>query len=98
MQTLLRFSWNAPSCTWRDGTMEQRLGMLRPPMETGKQNRYYWKRTNSLIGDSTSTVVWDIPPTAKSGIYRIRHFGSSKNILQILKPYTGTSREFEVVP
>ncbi|XP_055947030.1 neutral ceramidase-like [Argiope bruennichi] len=61
------------------------------------ETKYYWQRTNTLIGESKSTVVWDIPATAKLGRYRIRHFGNSKNILQILKPYVGTSREFEVV-
>ncbi|GIY16303.1 neutral ceramidase [Caerostris extrusa] len=61
------------------------------------ETKYYWKRTNTLIGESISTVIWDIPPNTKPGRYRIRHFGNSKNILQILKPYTGSSREFDVV-
>ncbi|GFR10434.1 neutral ceramidase 3 [Trichonephila clavata] len=78
---------------WNNGTETWDVAATDGNWET----KYYWKRTNSLIGESRSTVVWDIPPTAKPGIYRIRHFGNSKNILQILKPYTGTSREFEVV-
>ncbi|GIY44385.1 neutral ceramidase [Caerostris darwini] len=61
------------------------------------ETKYYWKRTNTLIGESISTVIWDIPPNTKPGRYRIRHFGNSKNILQILKSYTGSSREFDVV-
>lgn len=60
--------------------------------------RYLWERTNSLIAESMSKVVWDIPEDTKPGRYRIRHFGNSKNILQVIKPYVGTSGEFDVVP
>ncbi|XP_054707374.1 putative neutral ceramidase C [Uloborus diversus] len=61
------------------------------------ETKYYWQRKNTLIADSLSTITWDIPLTTKPGRYRIRHFGNSKNILQIIKPYIGSSREFNVV-
>ena len=44
--------------------------------------RFYWHRTNSFLGESIATIIWDIPVDAKPGRYRIRHFGAAKSLLQ----------------
>jgi neutral ceramidase len=59
--------------------------------------KFYWHRTNSLFGESQATITWDIPHNTTKGIYRIRHFGASKNLLQTIKPYVGVTSEFEIV-
>ncbi|EEC20265.1 ceramidase, putative, partial [Ixodes scapularis] len=44
---------------------------------------------------SQVTVTWDIPDDAEPGTYRIRHFGHSRNLLQMVSPYEGTSGRFK---
>lgn len=61
------------------------------------ETKFYWHRTNSIFGESQATITWDIPSTTSPGIYRIRHFGASKSLLQVIKPYVGISNEFEVI-
>ncbi|KAI1292183.1 Neutral ceramidase [Halotydeus destructor] len=61
------------------------------------ETRFYWHRTNSLFGESIATIIWDVPLDVKRGIYRIRHFGSSKSLLQQIKSYTAVSSEFQVI-
>ncbi len=61
------------------------------------ETKFYWHRTNSIFGESQATITWDIPNNTTRGIYRIRHFGASKNLLQVIKPYVGVSSEFEVI-
>lgn len=58
--------------------------------------RFYWHRTNSLFGESQATIIWDMPKNVKPGIYRIRHFGAHKSLLQSVKSYVGVSNEFKV--
>lgn len=60
------------------------------------ETRFYWTRTSSLWGHSQVTVTWDIPQDAEPGTYRIRHFGHSKNLIQVIIPYEGTSSRFRV--
>ncbi|XP_064457109.1 neutral ceramidase B-like [Ornithodoros turicata] len=60
------------------------------------ETRFYWKRTSTLWGHSQVTVTWDIPKDAEPGLYRIRHFGHSKNLLQLIMPYEGTSGRFRI--
>jgi neutral ceramidase len=61
------------------------------------ETKFYWHRTNSIFGESKATITWDIPANTTKGIYRIRHFGASKSLLQTIKSYIGVSSEFEVV-
>lgn len=61
------------------------------------ETKFYWQRTNSIFGESKASIIWDIPVNTTKGIYRVRHFGSSKSIMQTIRPYIGVSREFEVV-
>lgn len=58
--------------------------------------RFYWTRTNLLLGHSEARVTWDIPHDAKPGQYRIQHFGHSKSIFQKITPYRGSSRTFVI--
>ena len=59
--------------------------------------RFVWDRTNVLLGHSTLEVRWQIPNNTESGTYRIRHFGTSRNVLGSLSEYTGTSSVFTVL-
>ena len=61
------------------------------------ETKFYWHRTNSIFGESKATITWDIPLNTTRGIYRIRHFGASKSLLQTIRPYIGVTSEFEVV-
>lgn len=60
------------------------------------ETKFFWHRTNTLFGESQATILWDIPNSTKPGVYRIRHFGAAKSLLQQIKPYIGTSNEFQV--
>lgn len=62
------------------------------------ETKFYWRRTAPLFGQSQATVTWDIPDDAAPGTYRIRHFGHSKNLLQMVSPYEGSSSRFKVNP
>ncbi|KJE90898.1 neutral/alkaline nonlysosomal ceramidase [Capsaspora owczarzaki ATCC 30864] len=57
-----------------------------------------WKRTFTESPESHATVVWNIAAGTAPGVYRIRHFGAHKNILELGKitRYSGTSRTFVV--
>lgn len=61
------------------------------------ETKFIWNRTNSLLGQSHATVLWDIPKDAEQGTYRITHSGHSKSLLQKISPYTGISKVFKVV-
>lgn len=62
------------------------------------ETRFYWRRTSVILGHSEATVMWEIPQDAVPGIYRIRHIGHSKNILQVITRYEGSSSRFKVNP
>ncbi|KAF9621497.1 hypothetical protein IFM89_021801 [Coptis chinensis] len=56
---------------------------------------FKWRTDNSSYG--LATVAWDIPIEASTGVYRIRHFGSSKEtIISPVEYFTGTSSAFPV--
>ncbi|XP_078658590.1 neutral ceramidase B-like isoform X2 [Branchiostoma floridae x Branchiostoma belcheri] len=57
---------------------------------------YKWKRTNVLVGHSEATITWTISPGTPPGIYRIRHFGHSKNLVGEITSFVGSSRHFTV--
>lgn len=65
--------------------------------DSDPETKFIWKRTNSLLGWSEATIVWDIPSTAVQGFYRLRHFGAHKNFLQQIRSYSGQSNLFKVI-
>ena len=58
--------------------------------------RFIWSRPSKLSTRSYATIQWIVPQTAAAGVYRIRHFGASKNLLGTIKHFTGTSSAFVV--
>lgn len=60
------------------------------------ETKFIWERTNTLFGESRAVIQWDIPDDCQLGIYRIRHYGSHKNILQTIGHYSGQSAPFKV--
>lgn len=59
-----------------------------------------WERDYCLpaLACSTVSVVWQIPPDAEPGTYRIRHFGSWRSKWKRqLTQYEGISSEFQIV-
>lgn len=60
------------------------------------ETKFIWERTNTLLGESTAKIVWEIPHNCETGVYRIRHYGSHKNLLQTVSPYSGRSSFFKV--
>lgn len=60
------------------------------------ETRYYWKSVSLLLGESDAVVRWEIPSEQAPGTYRVKHFGSSKNLEGFIKPFSGTSSEFIV--
>lgn len=61
------------------------------------ETKFIWERTNTLLGESRVTIVWEIPHSCQTGIYRMRHYGSHKNLLQNISPYSGISSYFKVL-
>ncbi|XP_053205328.1 neutral ceramidase-like isoform X2 [Panonychus citri] len=64
--------------------------------DSSLDTKFFWKRTNSILGHSEAIISWEIPLDVKPGTYRIRHFGSSKNFLQSIKSYSGQTELFKV--
>ncbi|MFG2821675.1 neutral/alkaline non-lysosomal ceramidase N-terminal domain-containing protein [Kitasatospora sp. NPDC048365] len=61
------------------------------------QTKYRWQRTNTVTGESTATITWDIAPDTPPGTYRIVHNGDAKNGLTgQINAFTGASRPFTV--
>lgn len=58
--------------------------------------RFKWSRTAKLSPQSFATIEWRIPSAAASGVYRIRHFGASKDITGSISHFAGTSATFVV--
>jgi neutral ceramidase len=62
--------------------------------DTDWSTLFHWKRHD--ISESHITITWNIPSDVEAGTYRLRVFGSSKNLLGHLSSYSGASRDFEV--
>ncbi|XP_031742885.1 neutral ceramidase 2 [Cucumis sativus] len=57
---------------------------------------FKWKLDNTFINNLV-TIEWDIPIDADPGVYRLRHFGSSRSTINSTNVYfTGASRAFAV--
>ncbi|KAF5190568.1 Neutral ceramidase [Thalictrum thalictroides] len=58
---------------------------------------FKWNFDNNTSYGS-ATIEWDIPIEEKSGVYRLRHYGSSKTtIISPIEYFTGTSSAFAVL-
>jgi len=60
------------------------------------ETKFIWERTNTIFGESRALAVWDIPHDCQPGVYRIRHYGAHKNLLQKVSHYSGQSSPFKV--
>ncbi len=63
------------------------------------ETKYRWQRHDCAptFGCSHVTTEWTIPTNATLGTYRIVHYGDWKSGWDgLIRPYTGTSREFTV--
>ncbi|CAM6092839.1 unnamed protein product [Calypogeia fissa] len=58
--------------------------------------QFSWYRPFKFSTHSFATISWEIPETALSGTYRIRHSGAYKHLFGSLKYFTGTSSAFVV--
>lgn len=58
--------------------------------------KFIWERTNTLFGESRVIITWDLPADCQSGVYRIRHYGAHKSLLQSIGHYSGKSSPFKV--
>ncbi|XP_021897287.1 neutral ceramidase 2 [Carica papaya] len=58
--------------------------------------RFKWSRPSKLSPWSYGTIEWQIPESAVSGVYRIRHFGASKALFGSISHFTGSSSAFVV--
>lgn len=57
--------------------------------------KYRWDRV--FGAESRAEISWTIPADAPLGTYRIVHHGDAKSLLGVIKPFTGTSRSFQVL-
>lgn len=60
------------------------------------ETKFIWERTNTIMGESRANIVWDIPNNCAPGVYKIRHYGAHKSILQTISQYWGQSAPFRV--
>jgi len=70
---------------------------LLPPFPSLLPSRFHWVKGPDRM--SNATVEWHIPPSARPGSYRIRHFGHHKQFkgfLPVITAYQGTSEVFTV--
>ncbi|KAM1748957.1 hypothetical protein ACFX12_009886 [Malus domestica] len=58
--------------------------------------KFKWSRPAKLSPQSYATIEWRIPENAAFGVYRISHFGASKNLLGSIRHFTGSSSAFVV--
>lgn len=59
------------------------------------ETKFIWERTNTLLGESRATIVWETTPVkCQWGVFRIRHYGAHKNLLQTVSQYSGRSSLF----
>jgi len=64
------------------------------------ETKFIWQRTNILFGESRAIIEWQIPigNDCRTGVYRIRHHGAHKSLLQqTVSLYAGKSSAFKVI-
>lgn len=57
---------------------------------------YRWNRTAECLGCSRARIDWSVPFETEPGIYRFVHHGASKEFGGRVRPFSGTTRAFEV--
>ena len=60
-------------------------------VDSNWETKFVWRRMG--VSNSKVTITWDTSK-AISGTYRIQHFGASKDLLQKISHFHGTSSEF----
>nr|XP_043621762.1 neutral ceramidase 1-like [Erigeron canadensis] len=58
--------------------------------------RFKWSRPSKLSAQSHATIEWRIPQSTVPGVYRVSHFGASKNLLGSISHFSGSSNAFVV--
>lgn len=62
-----------------------------------RETRFIWRRTSTVLGRSEIDFLWDIPATAPTSFYRVRHIGTSRGPVTGLRDYVGISNTFSIV-
>lgn len=60
------------------------------------ETKFKWTRVSMILGRSEIEFTWEIPETAPSGEYRVRHRGYYRYILGGVYPYQGSTEHFNV--
>ncbi|XP_054155044.1 uncharacterized protein LOC128953578 [Oppia nitens] len=60
------------------------------------ETKFVWRRTNAVLGNSESDIIWDIPVGTPNGKYRIMYFGDHKSILGHITPFEAITQTFQV--
>ncbi|CAL0307334.1 unnamed protein product [Lupinus luteus] len=58
--------------------------------------RFIWSRPWKLSLRSKATLEWRIPQDVTPGVYRLKHFGAAKSLLESIRHFTGSSSAFVV--
>lgn len=58
--------------------------------------RFKWSRPSKLSAQSHATIEWRIPQSTVPGVYRVSHFGASKNLFGSISHFSGSSNAFVV--
>lgn len=56
-----------------------------------------WRRTQIVKGSSEVEIIWNIGDNVEKGTYRIQHFGTYKYVFGGIFPYSGSTKNFEVI-
>ncbi|WP_330252057.1 neutral/alkaline ceramidase [Nocardia sp. NBC_00565] len=56
--------------------------------------RFYWSKRGTA--ESVARFTWDIPADATPGRYRMQHYADALGADGVLRPFTGTTNEFDV--
>lgn len=54
-------------------------------------------RTSTVLGESIAILSWQTSREEPAGVYRLRHSGYHKSILQDPKSFSGVSRSFKLI-
>ncbi|KAG6783615.1 hypothetical protein POTOM_009274 [Populus tomentosa] len=77
--------------------MAKGRGVLQPSDWSPPDLSSKWKLDNSSLYTSLATIEREVPEEASSGVYRLRHFGSSKEAQHSpIEYFTGASSAFTV--
>ncbi|KAL4579177.1 hypothetical protein LXL04_015314 [Taraxacum kok-saghyz] len=58
--------------------------------------KFIWSRPSKLSTRSYASIEWVVPDVARSGVYRITHFGASKSLFGSVNHFSGSSTAFAV--